>query len=68
MRERVSTDLYAVGAITSAMIGALTLGMVAIAHGAPTMPSWATIAGIGCVVVLLIQVVVMITVRYRSPG
>ena len=68
LRERVSTDLYAVGAITSAMIGALTLGMVAIAHGAPMMPSWATIAGIGCVAVLLIQVVVMITVRYRSPG
>lgn len=67
LRSRVATDLYAVGTLTSTMIAALSLGTSAIAHGAGTMPGWATGIALACVALLLVQIVVMLTVRYRLP-
>ena len=67
LRSRVATDLYAVGTLTSTMLAALTLGTTAIAHGSRTMPDWVTAVAVGCIVLLLVQIVVMVTVRYRSP-
>lgn len=67
LRERMATDLYAVGAATGWMIGFLVLGTAAVAAGAARMPWWALGgAGVG-MAWLVIQLVVMVAVRYRRP-
>jgi len=68
LRRRVATDLYAVGAAVSVMLAAIQAGLVVVALGAPTMPTWssgiAIVAGIGLGLVVL----AMVSTRYRRPG
>ena len=67
LRERLATDLYAVGAATGWMVGFLVLGTAAVAAGAPRMPCWALGGAVAGVAALLGQIVVMVAVRYRRP-
>lgn len=67
LRERVATDLYAVGATVALMLTGIQAGLVTIATGEPRLPTWAVgisvLGGIGLAAVI----VAMLTFRYRSP-
>lgn len=68
LRERVAADLYLVGATIGGALAALMAGLVLIALGEPGLPGWTVAIAVVAGVVLAVQLVVMLTVRYRTPA